>query len=245
MDFRGIKAHVKRHYERLYRGETRCAAPVERGKALAKALGYSADLLEAVGEEDWELFVPCGNPLPFVPQRSGGRILHLGCGLGVDALAMAWKTEGRPAAMFNMDVDAGILGRGKGLASSLLPDFPGMFWICADGDHLPLRGESLEGVVMNGVFNLFPRKDSLLGEIRRVLKPGGRLTGVDLCRTVSLPDYFLREPDAWAWCMNGACREEELKELLEENGLRFARVARLEEGEWFHRVAFQGEKPPG
>jgi ubiquinone/menaquinone biosynthesis C-methylase UbiE len=53
-------------------------------------------------------------------------------------------------------------------------------------------------VVSNGVLNLAPRKSRVLAEALRVLKPGGRLSILDLVLDKALPEDVLKSPAALA-----------------------------------------------
>jgi SAM-dependent methyltransferase len=243
MNHTAIKKHVQNHYECLFEGKKRCHLPVEKGKDLAGTLGYPADFLEMIPQEYWDHFVPCGNPLPYLIPASGDRILNLGCGVGIDSLGVFFK-HGHQVEVVNADIVFTVLKQARQLASQLsIPK--GVFqWICGDGEQLPFQSNLFDWIVMNGVFNLFPNKASLLKEIYRALRPSGQLVSVDLCCVDALPEYFFQEPDAWAWCMSGACTEDELMKLLEERGFEQIRLDRQEEGDWFHRVAFSCRKGP-
>ena len=58
--------------------------------------------------------------------------------------------------------------------------------VCADALKLPFQDTSLDGVTAFDVIEHVPNESELLGEFRRVLKPGGRLLA-------SVPAY------QWAW----------------------------------------------
>ena len=65
-----------------------------------------------------------------------------------------------------------------------------------DGDAtcLPVDDSSVDVVISNGVLNLVPDKFRAIGEIARVLKPGGRAQIADI---EVLPESTLRDIDLW------------------------------------------------
>ena len=232
-----IKASVRKHYRLLFEGENTCRLPIRKGKDLAETLGYPSNFLDLLAEEYWNWFVPCGNPLPFVHPTPGDRVLNVGCGVGIDSLGILSGDEPR-VSIVNLDIVFTVVKRGRRLALEQGISETSLQWLCGDGESLPFKDESFSWIMMNGVFNLFPDKQPLITELHRVLRPSGRWVCTDLCCADSLPDYFSQEPDAWAWCMSGACTEGELEALLKEKGFLPIRMDRQEEGDWFHRVAF-------
>jgi arsenite methyltransferase len=68
-----------------------------------------------------------------------------------------------------------------------------------DGDatRLPLSDQSVDVVISNGVLNLVPDKHQAVGEIARVLKPGGRAQIADIVIGEVLPESALRDIDLW------------------------------------------------
>jgi arsenite methyltransferase len=241
MDSQDIRSHIRKYYTRFFQQGQQRGLPVQTGRSLARALGYPIECLDFVQEEDWRRFIPCGNPLPFLSPAAGDRVLNLGCGIGVDSYALC-SAHSAPVDIIGMDVVFGIL-REVGRLSSLCKHHGAtLHWVCGDGLHLPFLPESFEWVIMNGVFNLFPEKNALLREVRRALKPSGRFVCSDLCRTIPLPDYFIEEPDSWAWCMSGAPTEEELGALIDESSFELLGLIKEEEEDMLYRVTFTCRK---
>jgi arsenite methyltransferase len=234
---RKIKQHVQEYYRTLFeRGEVAPAhLPVRSGKRLGKELGYPRSLLDLLPEHGWQLFAPCGNPLPYLTPKPGDYILNLGCGVGIDSMAVALEYPDS-VHVFGMDVTPYIIQKANDLMCCINLLTNSLHWICGDGDCLPFRHRCFDAVLMNGVFNLFPEKSGLLRGLHRVLKPRGSLLLADLCRVGPLPDYFQAEWDAWAWCMNGACSAEELVREFAAAGFERVELHTEESGEMFNRI---------
>ena len=62
---------------------------------------------------------------------------------------------------------------------------------------LPIENESVDVVISNGVLNLVPEKRDAVAEIRRVLKPNGRVQIADIVLGVDLPESARRDIDLW------------------------------------------------
>jgi len=67
-----------------------------------------------------------------------------------------------------------------------------------DGDTIPHGNDAFDVVISNGVINLSPRKETLFGEIHRVLKPGGRLQFADVVLESELPRSLAGSAEAWS-----------------------------------------------
>jgi len=52
-------------------------------------------------------------------------------------------------------------------------------------------------VISNGVLNLVAEKQMAIAEIRRILKPGGRVQIADIVLGVELPEEARRDIDLW------------------------------------------------
>jgi arsenite methyltransferase len=230
MDTPALKRHIQNYYKALYDGEISCHVPILSGKGLAGFLGYPLHLLHFIPDTGWDEFFPCGNPLPFLNPSPGEWVLNLGCGAGIDSLALL-TTCGIPLNVVSMDIVMGILEKASRMASRCLPphmNLPNrtLHCVCADGSDLPFEPHRFDWIVMNGVFNLFPDKAALLTELFRVLRP----------------DYFSNEWDSWAWCMSGAFTEERLSMLFKHGGFEQDRMIREKPDDLFYRVVFSCRK---
>jgi ubiquinone/menaquinone biosynthesis C-methylase UbiE len=79
---------------------------------------------------------------------------------------------------------------------------------------------SVDLVVSNCVLNLVREEDkrALLGEIFRVLRPGGRIALSDIVSDEPVPAHLKADPELWSGCISGAFQELELLRALEEAG---------------------------
>ncbi|HBD09126.1 MAG TPA: hypothetical protein DCZ69_12775 [Syntrophobacteraceae bacterium] len=239
-----IQEHVRRYYARLFaRGRTVPeGVPIPTGRQLAMELGYPPSLCSRIPDYLWDLFAPCGNPLPYVEGGKNPWVLNLGCGVGIDSLAL---TAAHPG-MHVVGADAVwqvVSQANRGVDEGQWPS-TGLHWLCGDATRLPFRYQCFDAVLLNGVFNLFADKPALLKELRRVLKPRAHILIADLCNDTDLPDQFAQEADAWAWCMSGALALNELRDLLGQAGFGTIEVREKEDAEMFFRTVVTCRKSP-
>jgi ubiquinone/menaquinone biosynthesis C-methylase UbiE len=103
-------------------------------------------------------------------QRSGvhGRVLDIGCGPGVltaELMAREWRVTG-------IDLSAGMLAAASKSMSSLPQGSIG--FAAAEATHLPFRDGVFDAVLCIGVISYVDDVAALLGEVNRVLRPGGQ-----------------------------------------------------------------------
>ena len=97
---------------------------------------------------------------------TGGRVLDLACGSG--AMTRELERDGR--TVYGLDLSAGELG----IAASRHPG-P---WLRGDALRLPIADGSLDAVTSCMGLVVVTPLDTLIGEIARVLKPGGVLAAI-------------------------------------------------------------------
>ena len=121
-------------------------------------------------------------------------------------------------------------------------------------DHPLIPDGSVDLVLSNCVLNLVrdSEKKDLIGEIVRVLKPGGRVALSDIVSDEGVPAVLKRNPDLWSGCLSGAFREDIFVRALEEAGLAGIRIESWEGRPWktvegieFRSVTVSGFKPLG
>jgi len=147
------------------------------GPESAKKLGYDLCEVDALPSAVTESFCGVGNPFSMGEPQPGQTILDLGCGAGFDTL-LAAKKVGPNGKVIGIDMTPEMVAKVRHNASLL--GVTNVEFIQGEIESLPLPDASADLVISNGVFNLCPDKPQVLGEVFRVLKPGGRLQMADI-----------------------------------------------------------------
>ncbi len=103
----------------------------------------------------------------------GERLLDIGCGTGALLASLADSAE-------SLDL-TGVDLSGEMLAVARARTRPPLRLAQAAADGLPFAGGTFDAVVSTSAFHYFRRPSDALGEVRRVLRPGGRLVITDWC----------------------------------------------------------------
>jgi SAM-dependent methyltransferase len=147
------------------------------GPDSAKRLGYVADEIDTLPLAATESFAGVGNPFSLGELRPGQRVLDLGCGAGMDSILAARRVQ-PTGTVIGVDMVEEMLAKGRRNAAAVgLSNLA--FWL-GRADALPMRAESVDVILTNGVFNLCADKPKVLAEMFRVLRPGGRLHMADI-----------------------------------------------------------------
>lgn len=197
--------------------EAYSAIPTGGGEPVTRR-SYTAEELAELppGAVSWALGV--GNPVRGAGLRPGQTVLDVGSGGGIDTI-LAARRVGPQGRVIGLDMLAEMCARATEHAHQAGVGGRVEF-LEGEMEAIPLPDECVDVVISNGVINLSPRKSRALAEVRRVLRPGGRICLVDLIVDGDLPPAVLTSPAAWAGCVSGALSEQVLRRKLDNVGYR-------------------------
>ena len=164
------------------------------GRPLAQLLGYIGDWLEGIPEPTIASFAGTGNPFSAGRLEPGERVVDVGCGGGIDSLIAA-KMVGPQGRVIGVDMTPAMVVRARSSAAAAAVknvEFRQGF-----GESLPVEDGWADVVISNGVLNLMPHKDAALGEMARVLKPGGRIQIGDILVQKPVPQSAKEDIALW------------------------------------------------
>ena len=148
---------------------------------------------------------------------------RLGSSRGHGAFSVQLALLGYDVIAFDIDLEAMTLGRSEG---------PGaVAWVGGDATRLPFAGGAFDLILCNSAIEHFPDEDAAIGEMSRVLKPGGRLIFTTDSFPPKISPWLRWWPRAWrhdglqTGDLASAMRE---RHRLTHHGVRFGDPARLE-----------------
>lgn len=137
---------------------------------IADAYGRAAPIFDRVGPRVFSYF---GQWL--VEQagvRAGERVLDVACGRGASLLP-ASEAAGASGLVLGIDLSEGMI---KALAEDVRDQQRTNVGVCVmDAEHLEFPDDSFDCALCGFAIFFFPHLEQALGEMRRVLKPGGRI----------------------------------------------------------------------
>ncbi len=161
----------------------------------------------------------CGSPVLDAGIEAGDTVVDLGCGAGIE-LCIAAESVGPRGRVIGIDMldemltlarkAAGEMGERLGYSNIELHN--GLL------EELPLPDDSADIIISNCVINLTEDKRRTFEEIRRVLRPGGRLVVADVCCEQEPPLAVRYNEKLRGECIGGALLQDELLGLLEDVG---------------------------
>jgi ubiquinone/menaquinone biosynthesis C-methylase UbiE len=161
--------------------------------------------------------------------QPGENVLDLACGTGIVG-RLAAPGVGETGTVTGLDLLPGMLNVARREARGLRPQ---IIWIEGDATKMPLPDAGFDVVLCQQGLQFFPDKVSALTEVRRVLKPGGRLVltawrSIDRSPGVAALQHALERhaPDAAPMLPLGFSLSdaEELRTYLSKAGFSDAKI---------------------
>jgi arsenite methyltransferase len=170
--------------------------------------GYTADA---------DLGLGCGLPTQFAKIKTGDVVIDLGSGAGNDAF-IARAEVGESGRVIGIDFTPAMIEKSRANAQKL--GYNNVTFRQGDIDEMPVAANTADVIVSNCVLNLVPNKDKVVGEIFRVLKPGGHFSISDIVLVGELPDALRHDAEMYAGCVSGAIQKDTYLGLIFKHGFQ-------------------------
>ncbi|MDP9292883.1 MAG: arsenite methyltransferase [Actinomycetota bacterium] len=180
--------------------------------------GALYDATEAAGapEAAVNASLGCGVPTAVADLHEGETVLDLGSGAGADVLISA-RRVGPSGRAIGLDMTDEMLDLARSNAAGA--GVENAEFLKGYIEEVPLPDGSVDVVISNCVINLSGDKAKVIGEVARVLRPGGRFAVSDVIADPDMDAATRADMSAWTGCIAGALTREEFAAALTGAGL--------------------------
>lgn len=215
-----LREQVRRRYAEAATTKGGCCGPNVGGcdpsiDVDIRAGSYEAAELDGLPAAAAQASLGCGNPTAVADLAEGETVLDLGSGGGIDVL-LAARRVGPTGFAYGLDMTSEMLELARRNAAEAgagnVEFLQGLI------EDIPLPDASVDVVISNCVINLSVDKPAVFSEIRRVLRPGGRMGISDVVADDDLNQEERARRGAWVGCIAGALSFAEYRSALEAAG---------------------------
>lgn len=171
--------------------------------------------------EDADLGLGCGLPTEFAKIQKGDTVVDLGSGAGNDCFVARHET-GAEGKVIGIDFTPAMINKARANAEKM--GYNNVEFREGDIDNMPINDNIADVIVSNCVLNLVPNKEKVIGEIFRVLKPGGHFSISDIVLIGDLPDALREDAEMYAGCVAGAIQKAEYLQYIEDAGFQYVTI---------------------
>jgi len=188
-----IKGEVLRMYQEVA-DNPRQEFHFFHGREAAEMFSYEREWLDRAPAGAVASFAGVGNPHVRSRLQPGETVLDLGSGAGLDSIIAGWQV-GPQGKVLGVDLNPQMCAKAVAHAAAA-----GGAMQCRQGtmEEIPVPDASVDVVISNGVINLSFRKRKVIGEVYRVLRPGGRVSIADIVSAKQLTQSIVNDPKLWA-----------------------------------------------
>jgi arsenite methyltransferase len=181
---------------------------------------FGPELYDALGSEQLPeaavlASLGCGNPTAVADLHEGETVLDLGSGGGIDVLLSA-KRVGPTGKVYGLDMTDEMLAlaiRNRDEVGARNVEF-----LKGYIEEIPLPAGIIDVIISNCVVNLSIDKPKVFAEMRRVLRPGGRIGITDVVADDDLSTEERAKRGSYVGCIAGALSFLEYEEGLRATG---------------------------
>jgi arsenite methyltransferase len=159
----------------------------------------------------------CGNPTAVADLHEGETVLDLGSGGGVDVLLSA-RRVGPTGRVYGLDMTDEMLELARENARKA--EATNVEFLKGFIEDIPLPDASVDVVISNCVINLSTDKPSVIRQIFRVLRPGGRVGISDVVAADELSSAERAKRGSYVGCIAGALSFAEYEQELSAAGFQ-------------------------
>ncbi|MEO0817150.1 MAG: class I SAM-dependent methyltransferase [Pseudomonadota bacterium] len=157
-----------------------------------------------------------------VVPHAKGAVLEIGCGSGTN---FTYYNADKISRLYALEPSGGMIERAR-LAAKGLPLRQRTEFLEAGAEAIPLEDNSIDTVVITFVLCTIPDWQASLAEVRRVLKPGGKILFSEhgLAPDEGIAKWQRRVEPVWKRLAGGCHLTRDTGALLTSTGFRLDRV---------------------
>ncbi|WP_129670071.1 arsenite methyltransferase [Phytoactinopolyspora endophytica] len=203
---------------------------------------YDTEERDALPTEAVLASLGCGNPLAVAELRDGETVLDLGSGGGIDVLLSA-KRVGAAGKAYGLDMTEEMLA--LALDNATKAGATNVEFLKGTIEQVPLPAGTVDVVISNCVVNLSIDKLAVFAEIKRVLRPGGRVGITDVVAGDHIAPSERAGRGSYVGCVAGALSVSEYRAGLAQAGLVDIVVEPTHQvADGMHSAIIRATKPP-
>jgi SAM-dependent methyltransferase len=151
--------------------------PFPLGKRFAKSLGYPRKLLRQLPTCSVDAFTGTSNVSELAELSTGDVVLDLGCGGGLDSMIAAERV-GTRGWVVGVDFSRAMISRAQLAVQET--ERSNILFCLGEAECLPLADGSVDKALINGIFNLNPKRQAIFRELARVVRKGGAVYAAEI-----------------------------------------------------------------